>query len=114
MNLTNLRTFMQITVTAIGIIFIILLYFFPTISIVLLSTELVLLPAIYIIGNNYIEKKLKVYYNLKLNKVLKDTDLLLIKYPKLKQKNLALIKENHKLKKQIKHGVKYGKEKNKR
>lgn len=59
MRVIHLRAVVTLIATLTAVNFIILSYLFPKHSVVFLSIEVVLLPAVYIIGNYYIEYLIK-------------------------------------------------------
>lgn len=62
MQLIHLRSIINILATLVGILAVILVFFLPDYSVLIFSLEVILLPTIYIVGNVYIEEKIKEEY----------------------------------------------------
>ena len=59
--------------TFIGILFLVLNFYLDEISVLILSIEVLLLPAIYIISNLYIEELIKARYRVIIRDIRKDS-----------------------------------------
>lgn len=94
MKLLYLKIFTNILATFVGVLFLLLNYFFQKHLALFLSMEVLLLPMIYIISNIFTESLLEQRTTHWLTSVLKDTDLIF-------RKNNDLLRENERLKYQL-------------
>lgn len=62
MRLVHIRVVITLLATITAIIFILLSYIYPNYSTLILTIEVILLPAIYIIGNYYAEYIVEQHY----------------------------------------------------
>lgn len=88
MDTTELKTNVIISVTLVGIAFIILTALLPQFSFVFLSIEVILLPAIYSYASERNEKMLRDHYHGLIEKIEERTTDLERKNQKLKKGNL--------------------------
>lgn len=80
MELVNLRTLMNVLATIVGILAIVLIAFFPNQATFIFSLEVIILPTIYIIGNSYIEEKIKEEYQNIVSNINEDAEALKQRY----------------------------------
>lgn len=90
MDLTNLRVLVTIFATMTAIIFILMSYVFPNYSVLVLTIEVILLPAIYIVGNYYVEHLLERKYNQEIDFLSVQTNQLNEKYNNQRLLNIEL------------------------
>ena len=95
MDLVQLKTLINILATFMGIIVIVLIYGFPQHAILILSLEVIILPTIYIIGNSYIEERIKEKYQQIISDISDDTE-------KLKERYVEQVLKNQELKIRLK------------
>lgn len=80
MELVHLRTLMNILATFVGVIAIVLIYFFPNYSVLIFSIEVIILPTIYIVFNSYIEENIKQEYQEIISDIGEDSEKMNRKY----------------------------------
>jgi len=80
MELVNSRTLMNILATIVGVLAIILIAIFPNQAPIIFSIEVIILPTIYIIGNSYIEEKIKQEYQNLVSDISEDSERLKQRY----------------------------------
>lgn len=99
MELVHIRVWITILATSIAILFAIVTYLFPNQASILLTIEVILLPAIYIVGNYFAENIIEGRYQDQLGIIDKESRA-------MKDKVIELTYENQFLKNGGKNGKK--------
>lgn len=98
MQLIHLRAVINILAMLIGVIAVALVFFFPDYSVLIFSMEVLILPTIYIVGNAYIEEKIKEEYNQIISSINSDNESVERNYHGVVLLNRDLMNKNRELK----------------